>query len=79
MASASAQVLASAPATAQADAGGARGVFFGYDFHLDGERLALIEINTNAGGALLNAALARAQRLITVRQVELQAMTHHVA
>lgn len=39
----------------------ARGVFFGYDFHLEGERIGLIEINTNAGGALLNAALARAQ------------------
>ncbi len=39
----------------------AHGVFFGYDFHLEGERIGLIEINTNAGGALLNAALARAQ------------------
>jgi hypothetical protein len=39
----------------------ARGVFFGYDFHLDGDDIGLIEINTNAGGALLNAALARAQ------------------
>ena len=39
----------------------ARSVFFGYDFHLEGERIGLIEINTNAGGALLNAALARAQ------------------
>ena len=39
----------------------ARSVFFGYDFHLEGDRIGLIEINTNAGGALLNAALARAQ------------------
>ncbi|MEJ7807576.1 MAG: hypothetical protein WKG03_16830, partial [Telluria sp.] len=39
----------------------AHSVFFGYDFHLEGERIGLIEINTNAGGALLNAALARAQ------------------
>jgi hypothetical protein len=39
----------------------ARGVFFGYDFHLDGDTIGLIEINTNAGGALLNAALAQAQ------------------
>lgn len=38
-----------------------RSVFFGYDFHLDGDDIGLIEINTNAGGALLNAALARAQ------------------
>jgi hypothetical protein len=41
---------------------GAAGVLFGYDFHLDGDRLGLIEINTNAGGAMLNAVLARAQR-----------------
>ncbi len=40
---------------------GARGVFFGYDFHLGPDRLQLIEINTNAGGALFNAHLARAQ------------------
>ncbi len=34
----------------------ARGVFFGYDFHIDENGdLKLIEINTNAGGALLNA------------------------
>ena len=42
-----------------------RGVFFGYDFHLHtGEAASpqLIEINTNAGGALLNAVLARAQQ-----------------
>ncbi len=41
------------------------GVFFGYDFHLRTGTVAspqLIEINTNAGGALLNAVLARAQQ-----------------
>ncbi len=32
-----------------------RGVFFGHDFHLDQGQLRLIEVNTNAGGALLNA------------------------
>lgn len=33
----------------------AKSVFFGYDFHLDeNENLQLIEINTNAGGGLLN-------------------------
>lgn len=37
------------------------GVFFGYDFHLHEEKIGLIEVNTNAGGALLNAVLARAQ------------------
>lgn len=33
---------------------GAHGVFMGYDFHLTGHGPQLIEINTNAGGALLN-------------------------
>jgi hypothetical protein len=40
-----------------------RSVFFGHDFHLDQGQLGLIEVNTNAGGALLNAVLARAQRV----------------
>lgn len=35
-------------------ASGACGVFMGYDFHLTGAGPRLIEINTNAGGALLN-------------------------
>lgn len=42
--------------------GRASGVFMGFDFHLRGEQLGLIEINTNAGGAMLNAVLGRAQR-----------------
>lgn len=33
---------------------GVRGVFMGYDFHLTAAGPRLIEINTNAGGALLN-------------------------
>ena len=37
------------------------GVFMGYDFHMSEQGPKLIEINTNAGGALLNAALANAQ------------------
>jgi hypothetical protein len=41
---------------------GASGVFFGYDFHLGPEGPRLIEINTNAGGALFNTYLAKAQR-----------------
>jgi len=41
----------------------AHGVFFGYDFHLSAEGPQLIEINTNAGGALLNAILARTQKV----------------
>jgi hypothetical protein len=34
----------------------------GYDFHVGAQGPRLIEINTNAGGAFLNALLARAQR-----------------
>ena len=56
------RVLADAPAIAQLGTSGPRGVFFGYDFHLDQGHLGLIEINTNAGGAMLNAVLARAHR-----------------
>ena len=56
------QVLAAAPAIARFEPEGPRGAFFGYDFHLHRGRLSLIEINTNAGGAMLNASLARAQR-----------------
>jgi hypothetical protein len=41
---------------------GPAGVFMGYDFHLGPDGPRLIEINTNAGGAFLNAALARAHR-----------------
>lgn len=53
--------LASAGAAARLDPG-ARGAFLGFDFHLGAGGPRLIEINTNAGGALLNALLARAQR-----------------
>lgn len=58
-------VLSWAPASAQHDFG-PRGAFMGYDFHLTEEGPKLIEINSNAGGALLNAALARAQRVCCV-------------
>lgn len=37
------------------------GVFFGYDFHLNGEGAHLIEINTNAGGAFLGALFEQSQ------------------
>jgi len=53
--------LAWAPTIARHDPGAA-GAFIGYDFHLGAQGPRLIEINTNAGGALLNAILARAQR-----------------
>ncbi len=56
------EVLAVAPTIARHHPGGARGVFFGYDFHVTEGGFGLIEINTNAGGAMLNAVLARAQR-----------------
>lgn len=39
------------------------GVFMGYDFHLGANGPRLIEINTNAGGAFLNA-LAAAERMM---------------
>ena len=55
-------VLSWAPESAHMAASRARGVFLGYDFHVTPDRIALIEINTNAGGAMLIAALARAQR-----------------
>ncbi|MCI3130949.1 hypothetical protein [Phenylobacterium aquaticum] len=53
-------VLAWAPAITRHDFG-PRGVFMGYDFHLGADGPKLIEVNTNAGGAFLNAFLARAQ------------------
>lgn len=56
-----AAVMDWAPASACRDFG-PRGVFMGYDFHLGEHGPALIEINSNAGGAMLNAVLARAQR-----------------
>ena len=56
-----AYVLAYAPLAARF-APLAAGVFLGYDFHLGADGPRLIEINTNAGGGLLNAVLARAQQ-----------------
>jgi hypothetical protein len=41
---------------------GPAGALMGYDFHVTEDGPKLIEINTNAGGAMLNAVLARAQR-----------------
>ena len=53
------RVLAYAPQSAQFDPK-ATGVFLGYDFHLSAEGSRLIEINSNAGGALINLILTRA-------------------
>lgn len=55
------EVLSWAPAIARFDPG-TKSVFFGYDFHVAPAKLGLIEINTNAGGAMLNLVLARAQQ-----------------
>ncbi len=57
-----AAVLERAPAMARTDPG-PRSVFMGFDFHLGPQGPQLIEINTNAGGPLLNVALARAQQV----------------
>jgi len=54
-------VLGWAPASARRSSA-ARGVFLGYDFHIGDDGPKLIEINTNAGGGLLNARLTAAQR-----------------
>jgi hypothetical protein len=54
-------VLAHAPEIARYQPGPV-GVFMGYDFHLGPTGPKLIEINTNAGGALINAYLLEAQR-----------------
>ncbi len=55
-------VMASVPVLAGWPDVPAQGVLFGHDFHLAAGQLDLIEINTNAGGVMLNAVLARAQR-----------------
>lgn len=54
-------VLSWAPEIALRDFGPA-GALMGYDFHLDDDGPKLIEVNTNAGGAFLNAFLAKAQK-----------------
>lgn len=51
------QALRHAPEIAHVQHG-PLGVFFGYDFHLGDGTPQLIEINTNAGGGLVNTALA---------------------
>jgi hypothetical protein len=53
--------LTRAPEVARHDTG-PLGVFTSYDFHIGASGPRLIEINSNAGGALLAAALAQAQQ-----------------
>ena len=55
------RVLSWAPEIAAFDPGPI-GALMGYDFHLGSDGPQLIEVNTNAGGAFLNVALARAQK-----------------
>ncbi len=55
-----AQALLTAPAIAR-QAQPNPGVFLGFDFHLTEAGPRLIEINTNAGGAMLNLVLGQAQ------------------
>ncbi len=52
------QLLDGAGPIAQIDHGPA-GAFMGYDFHVEGDGPRLIEINTNAGGAAINALSSR--------------------
>lgn len=59
------RVLSAASEIARADRG-PRGAFLGYDFHVGQDGPKLIEINTNAGGALLGLYLANAQRACCV-------------
>ena len=80
-----AHALANAPAIARHQFG-PHSVFMGYDFHVDASvdegagkagQPRLIEINTNAGGAMLSAALARSQRACCQPMVDgLQYNTH---
>lgn len=65
-----------APEIARKDFG-PHGAMMGYDFHLAPDGPKLIEINTNAGGAFLNAVIARAQSACC-REVE-QALTPALA
>lgn len=62
-------VMRWAPASAAHHPGPA-GAFMGYDFHLTDEGPKLIEVNTNAGGAFLNAILARAQQRCCMNSAE---------
>jgi len=67
-----------APDIARGDPG-PRGVFMGFDFHVGSDGPRLIEINTNAGGAILNAILARAQQACCAEMAELLEPTADLA
>lgn len=72
------RVLARAPQAARHDTA-ARGVFLGFDFHLAEAGPQLIEINTNAGGGLVHAAVARAQRACCGEVERLLPVAHAVS
>ncbi len=55
-------VLAGWQARSVDERSAAKGVFYGYDFHLNAQGVHLIEINSNAGGAFLNALLIASQK-----------------
>jgi hypothetical protein len=44
----------------------AKGVLYGYDFHINQHGVYLIEINTNAGGAFINELLIESQRTANI-------------
>ncbi|MGR9012797.1 MAG: hypothetical protein ACU83U_04055 [Gammaproteobacteria bacterium] len=71
------RVLAYAPDTAQFIPK-AHGVFFGYDFHLSPKGPQLIEINSNAGGALVNTLLASAQIACNTSTEANTTVSHHL-
>jgi len=52
--------------------GEALGVFYGYDFHLNEQGDHLIEINTNAGGAFLNAVMLKSQAATSAQNLAQQ-------
>ncbi len=56
-----AMALSHAPSMAQST-WGPLGACMGYDFHISSNAAQLIEVNTNAGGLMLNAALASAHK-----------------
>lgn len=62
------------------DGHSAKGVFFGYDFHLNESGAHLIEINTNAGGAFLNTLLLKSQANIASpgRAVAMEHLEHSI-
>lgn len=65
------RIFARSPPIARQAPNSARGVFFGYDYHLGSDTVGLIEINTNAGGAMLNALMARAHRACCINADQL--------